>query len=57
MDEHRVSSVQFVKWRLSDEQRSGPTGPCSAYVLDHPAYQAQAVLCEDTGRAIVADAD
>jgi hypothetical protein len=54
IDEDKVSSVQYVKWRLDEGQRAllKASGTVLRLVLDHPYYQAQAVLGEQT-RAII----
>jgi hypothetical protein len=59
IDEHKVSSVQYVRWRLSPEQREllKRDGTVVRLVVDHPAYMAQAVFAEDTRKAIMHDAD
>lgn len=57
IDEHKVSSVQYLKWQLDGEQ-SGllkVDGMVLRIVIDHPHYQAQAVLSEETRRAIMQD--
>jgi hypothetical protein len=59
IDEHKVSSVQYVKWRLSADQQRLLTqdGIVVRLVVDHPAYAAQAVFSEDTRKAIMQDCD
>jgi hypothetical protein len=59
IDEHKVSSVQYVKWTLSAEHRRLLTqdGSVIRLVVDHPAYTAQAVLSEETRKAIMHDCD
>ncbi|MEQ1757113.1 MAG: DUF3501 family protein [Vicinamibacterales bacterium] len=59
IDEHKVSSVQYVKWTLSAEHRRllSQDGTVVRLVVDHPAYTAQAVLSEDTRKAIARDCD
>ena len=59
IDEHKVSSVQYVKFRLTaDHQRLlAADGTVVRLVIDHPAYTAQAVLSEDTRKAIAHDPD
>jgi hypothetical protein len=59
INEHKVSSVQYVKFTLSDAQRRllKADGTIIRLVLDHPAYTAQAVLSEDTRKAIASDPD
>ena len=57
IDETRVSSVQYAKWALSAEERRQLTqdGTVLRLRIDHPAYEAQAVLSEETRRAIQRD--
>jgi hypothetical protein len=57
IDEHKVSSVQYVKFPLTDDQVRGlrTDGTVVRLVIDHPAYQAQAVLSEETRKAIADD--
>ena len=57
IDEHKVSSVQYVKWTLSPEQVQllGTDGTVVRLVIDHPAYTAQAVLSEGTRKALSQD--
>ncbi len=57
IDEHKVSSVQYVKWYLSVEERHliAQDGTVVRLVIDHPAYAAQAVFSEDTRKAIMHD--
>jgi len=57
IDEHKVSSVQYVKFPLSDAHvRALQTdGTVVRLVIDHPAYRAQAVLSEETRKAIAND--
>ena len=59
IDEHKVSSVQYVKFALSDEQRRllAADGTVVRVVMDHPAYVAQAVVSEETRKAIAHDPD
>jgi hypothetical protein len=59
VDEHKVSSVQYVKWHLSDEQRRllATEGTVIRLVVDHPSYRAQAVLSEQTRHTIAHDCD
>lgn len=58
IDEHAVSSVQYIKFALTPAQVEAlaAEGTVVRLVVDHPAYQAQAILGEDTRRAIAADA-
>jgi hypothetical protein len=59
LDADKVSSVQYIKWHLSDAQRQllQQDGTVVRIVIDHPQYNAQAVLAEDTRRAIMHDPD
>ena len=58
IDEHKVSSVQYVKFALGDEHRRllATDGTVLRITIDHPAYRAQAVLSEETRKALAADA-
>jgi len=55
----RISSVQYLKWPLSDEQIAliKTAGTVLRIVIDHPSYQAQAVLGEDTRSELASDLD
>lgn len=57
IDAHKVSSVQYVKWSLPDEYTRALAidGTVVRLVIDHPAYTAQAVVSEDTRKALAAD--
>ncbi len=59
IDEHKVSSVQYVKFPLSEEQRRllKRDGTVVRLVLDHPVLSGQAVLGEATRREIMDDPD
>jgi hypothetical protein len=59
IDEHKVSSVQYIKFPLTDAQRRllATDGTVLRLSVDHPAYTAQAVLSEETRKAICRDAD
>ena len=59
IDDRKVSSVQYVKFALTEEHRRllATDGTVVRLSLDHPAYTAQAVLSEDTRRAIMHDPD
>lgn len=59
IDEHKVSSVQYVKFPLSEEQRRllATAGTVVRLSVDHPAYMAQAVLSEETRIEIAHDPD
>jgi len=55
----RISSVQYVKFPLSEEQAGlvRAEGTVVRIVVDHPAYLAQAVLGEETRRELARDLD
>ncbi|RMG45686.1 MAG: DUF3501 family protein [Acidobacteria bacterium] len=55
----RISSVQYVKWRLDPARRERlrQEGTVVRIVVDHPHYSAQAVLSEETRREIASDPD
>ncbi len=57
IDERAVSSVQYLRFALSPAQRAalGTDGTVVRLIIDHPVYQAQAVLGEETRRALAAD--
>jgi hypothetical protein len=59
IDAHKVSSVQYVKFSLSDGQRRllAADGTVVRLVIDHPAYTSQAVMSEETRKAIAHDPD
>jgi hypothetical protein len=59
IDAHKVSSVQYVKFALSDAHRRllATDGTVVRLVIDHPAYMAQAVLSEETRKALAHDPD
>ncbi|MBD3334410.1 MAG: DUF3501 family protein [Candidatus Eisenbacteria bacterium] len=59
IDEHKVSSVQYAKWNLDPERRKllKSDGTVMRISIDHPAYQAQAVLSEESRKAIMNDPD
>jgi len=59
IDEHKVSSVQYIKWTLDEERRRllKRDGTVVRVVIDHPRYQAQAVLSEQTRNEIKNDPD
>ncbi len=59
LDTQQVSSVQYVKWPLTDKQRQllKQDGTVVRILIDHPFYTAQAVLSEETRRAIMHDPD
>jgi hypothetical protein len=59
IDEHKVSSVQYIKFQLDGRQRQllAADGTVVRLVIDHPAYTAQAVLSEETRKAIARDPD
>jgi hypothetical protein len=57
IDEHKVSSVQYIKWKLDDARREllEREGTVVRVVIDHPHYQAQSVLSEQTRAEISGD--
>jgi hypothetical protein len=57
IDEKAVSSVQYLKFALSPRQvdQLVVSGTVVRAMINHPAYEAQAVLGEDMRRAIAAD--
>jgi hypothetical protein len=57
MSDSKVSSVQFVRWRLTDAQRKalGTDGVVVRIVIDHPHYRAQSVISEQTRQEIAPD--
>jgi hypothetical protein len=57
-EDGRVSSVQYIRFTLSPEQQQtlAVDGTVVRLTIDHPAYQAQAVLSEETRKALAADA-
>ena len=57
IDEHGVSSVQYVKWHLDDARVAllGRDGTVVRIVIDHPVYAAQAGTSEETRREIMQD--
>ncbi|MBX7164894.1 MAG: DUF3501 family protein [Pirellulales bacterium] len=57
IDEHKVSSVQFVHFPLTDaaQRLIATSGTVLRLVIDHPHYVAQAVLGEETRAAIARD--
>lgn len=59
IDEHKVSSVQYVRFPLGEEPRRllKEDGTVVRLVLDHPALSGQAVLGEATRREIMNDPD
>jgi len=58
MSEGRVSSVQYIRFRLApaQQQAMATDGTVVRLKVDHPAYQAQAVLSEESRKALAADA-
>lgn len=58
IDDHKVSSVQYIKFLLSDAhvRTLAVDGTVVRIVIDHPAYTAQAVLSEETRKALAEDA-
>ena len=59
IDEHKVSSVQYIKWKLDEERREllKTEGTVVRILIDHPHYEAQAVLSEQTRDEIKRDPD
>ena len=59
IDEHKVSSVQYIKWPLDDSRRAllKQEGTVVRIVIDHPFYRAQSVLSEQTRAEISRDPD
>jgi hypothetical protein len=53
----RISSVQYVRWAVSGAQQRllASDGTVVRIVIDHPHYQAQAVLGEETRKEIARD--
>jgi hypothetical protein len=53
----RVSSVQYVKWPIDSERARlvATDGTVVRARIDHPAYEAQAVLSEETRKEIARD--
>ncbi len=59
MDEGKISSVQYVRFALDPARRAllAADGTVVRLVIDHPDYAAQAVLSEETRKAIAKDID
>ena len=59
IDEHKVSSVQYVKWPIDGERRAllKREGTVVRLLIDHPHYRAQSVLSEQTRDEIKSDPD
>jgi len=57
IDEEKVSSVQYIKWKLSETQSAllARDGTVTRIRIDHPHYTAQAVMSEENRRAIMHD--
>jgi hypothetical protein len=55
----RISSVQYIRWPLDDVRRRlvATEGTVVRIVIDHPHYQARAVLGESTRRELARDLD
>ena len=53
----RISSVQYVRWRLADDHAALVRQPGTALrvAVDHPEYAAVAVLSEETRAELAAD--
>lgn len=59
IDDDKVSSVQYARWRLGDEHRAllKRDGTVVRLVIDHPFYRAQAVMSEESRKEIMNDPD
>lgn len=59
IDENKVSSVQYAKWRIDADRRRllKEDGCVVRVVIDHPHYQGRAVLSEESRKAILNDPD
>jgi hypothetical protein len=59
IDAHKVSSVQYARWTLGPRERAllKEDGAVVRLRFDHPEYRAQAVVSEETRRAIMNDPD
>jgi hypothetical protein len=57
INEQKISSVQYVKFALTAAQQEllATDGTVVRLQIDHPAYQAQAVLSEYTRKALASD--
>jgi hypothetical protein len=57
MGVERVSSVQYIRWSLSERQRDAMAGDGTTLRIsvDHPHYRARSVLAEETRRELLAD--
>jgi len=55
----RISSVQYVRWDLGDDQARllKTEGTVIRLRIDHPRYAASAVLSEETRRELAGDQD
>jgi hypothetical protein len=55
----RISSVQYIRWPLDDDQRRmlRTDGTVLRIVIDHPHYRAQAVLGEETRKELARDVE
>jgi hypothetical protein len=53
----RISSVQYIRWPLDDDRRRilQTDGAVVRILFDHPHYEAQAVLGEETRKEIARD--
>lgn len=58
LDSHKASSVQYLRFTLTPEQQRllNTEGTVLRLVVDHPVYHAQAVLSEETRKALADDA-
>ncbi len=59
IDEGKISSVQYVRFTLDSPRRVllSTDGMVVRLLIDHPEYSAQAVLSEETRKAIATDVD
>ena len=58
VSETRISSVQYVKWQLNADQAEALKAPGTVVKvrIDHPSYQAESVLGEETRQELAHDA-
>ena len=59
IDEHKGSSVQYIKWKIDDGRREllAREGTVVRIVIDHEHYGAQSVLSEQTRAELSGDPD
>jgi hypothetical protein len=57
VNDEKISAVQFVRWRLDAEQAAllSTEGTVVRITIDHPHYQAQSVLSEQTRQELAQD--